>query len=247
MINKNKICYKVHHVGTEERSINVKNAERYFANHFYKLDVESVKISTDDDLKSFLKLNPKFYFSEEALETNAEIGVIASNYKAWEAFLESDYEYLILCEDDIVINEEYFLDLFFKCLEDLPDHSNGFAFGHLKKDKNYYNQKQHDIESNYLCDLFQKQWIICYVLNKDGAKLLYDAININGLTTGSDYYFFDYLYHSRYDVSRKSKEARAYHSIRPELNDPVKQPAFETIIHTGPKINRDIQMRRVDF
>ena len=66
-------------------------------------------MSSFEDYKNFYKNNPKFNINHNGYNLHneqgwryGEIGIWASNWSAWNNFLNSDYDYLILMEDDLV-------------------------------------------------------------------------------------------------------------------------------------------------
>ena len=90
----------------------------------------TVSIKTLDELKAFMLEYPmvnidgkgfdttqagmKKYNKEIANPTGwylSEIGIMASHYVAWKNFLNTEYEYMLLFEDDVYVDDN-FLELF---------------------------------------------------------------------------------------------------------------------------------------
>ena len=110
--------YKVFHIDgvSSDRDLAVKDIKQSLSN-IEELNVSTVNYSNENEIKEFvdkfLEFKPNRNFKV------GELGVWASNYQAWNEFLKSDYDALLLFEDDIKIDDN-FLDGMNEYLNRLP-------------------------------------------------------------------------------------------------------------------------------
>ena len=127
-INKKnmKIAYKMFSSNKDfERTILFGIAEKTFKD-FDCLQTPTVFIKNEEDIKNFILENKDFKFNPEGYNLDSkqgwkfgELGILASNWLAWNNFLKSDYDYLILMEDDLMCNENL-PELISKYIEECP-------------------------------------------------------------------------------------------------------------------------------
>jgi GR25 family glycosyltransferase involved in LPS biosynthesis len=117
------------------------------------------------------------YISDNTTLRLGQIACILSHKKAWEYFLNSNYDYAIFLEDDVVINKKYFELYFDKILNELNNIDfdwlylgrNNLQFKNFYKGKNinkYFYQPDH-------------LGVGChsYLLSKNGARIKINYYN----------------------------------------------------------------------
>jgi GR25 family glycosyltransferase involved in LPS biosynthesis len=116
------------------------------------------------------------------------IAVIASNYTAWKNFLKTDYDYLLLFEDDVLVSKNLvtFLNMY---VSELPEDWDIFSL-YIPDDIKYlYNPLTHDIPNkNYVCKSYTTHCCAAYVISKKGAQKAIDDIEKNGISAPIDWY-----------------------------------------------------------
>ena len=141
----------------------------------------------------FCKENP--YFNVDPLGYNldniqgwkfGEVGIWASNWKAWNLFMESDYDYLILLEDDIKIYDS-FMELLSKYISELPEDWDAFHF-FSPADQHYKYSNTMDVSEN-TCHAYQDWSCACYIVSKKGAQQMIDLSN-RGIRLPLDWFMF---------------------------------------------------------
>jgi GR25 family glycosyltransferase involved in LPS biosynthesis len=190
-----KYRHKVFHtVGVDDRrSELVEKINDYLYLDSLILDTPTFKISNREEYNKFLLDNPDFKPDTNGYELDGfrgwkmgEIGIWASNWTAWNNFLKSEDEYLILMEDDIVHNEE-FLPMINYYLSQLPDDWDIFHAFSPADQFNKYNET-HDIGARDICKAYQDWSCLCYIINKRGAKKL--LLNSDMFNLPLDWYMF---------------------------------------------------------
>ena len=184
-----KLCYKVFHIEGMGDSAAIRSElnykiNNYLNNVFNELDTPTIQIMNqyqyDEFNKTYGLLNPTFEFKY------GELGIWASNLLAMQNFLESDYDVLMLMEDDISYNEN-FVQLLDAYLKDMPEdwdvfsyfcHSNQFSLFN-----NIYNGAR-------IVPAYQDWSMLCYLLNKRGAKKILDSVKETGINMPIDWYIF---------------------------------------------------------
>ena len=129
-----------------------------------------------------------------------EVGIWASNWLAWKSFIESEYDYLILMEDDIVLYENFLPELE-RYMKQLPENFDAFhAF--CPSDQNHKYDLSMDF-SNEVCSSYQDWSAACYVVSRSGAqKMIYFASR--GIKLPLDWFMF------------RQKNLLSVYTIKPE-------------------------------
>jgi GR25 family glycosyltransferase involved in LPS biosynthesis len=211
---KNNICFYVFH--TEEnkknskRNIASKNINDYASNYFKQLNSSTFKIVDDEGIINFLKNNKSFlidpngwdpshrillnsYKKETAKPKGWKYGYIgawASNYSAWKNFLNTDCEYLLLFEDDVVLENNFF-ELMISYLNLLPDDWDVF---HQYAPENLTNKTIKILDGKYpICKPYQSWSNAVYMLSRSGAEKAISEVESNPVFLPSDWFFFKQL------------------------------------------------------
>ena len=182
-----KIAYKLFHLPRDhERNKLVENVHSNLLKKIKILDTDTIKISSYNEYIKF-----KDQYSDFNIDINGynldnlqgwrygEVGIWASNWLAWKNFIDSDYDYLILMEDDIVLYDD-FLSYVESYLKELPDNFDAIHIFCPEDQNNKYNISL-DISKN-ICIAYQDWSAACYIINKNGAnnmlKLASQGINL---------------------------------------------------------------------
>lgn len=202
---KPKACFKIFHIDEDtpimqKRNILVKRATEKLKENFTEFDTPTFIMRNTDDISKFykdanVKIDPKGF--EGTGWKPGELGIWASNLTAWENFVESDYEYIILMEDDIVLGKDFNKKLI-NYIDELPNDWDVFtAFipssGNVRYGK---NKKELFIGKENVCKVYQSWSCLCYVVSKSGAKKLLNEIK-KPVSSPIDHYLF---YHKDIDV-----------------------------------------------
>jgi GR25 family glycosyltransferase involved in LPS biosynthesis len=189
-----KICYTVFHIDKPDKSSSdyvrehcVKKIREYVT--FDNLDSPTISIKTLDEVKSFLSSNPSFildpkgfdpeykrkehYYNKEEASSKgwqlSTIGIWASSYTAYKNFLQSDYDYLLIFEDDILVKDN-FMKTFLSYLKELP--TSWDVFYHFNPE---VNVKVREVISENICRPNQIWSNACYVVSRQGAKKIVES------------------------------------------------------------------------
>jgi hypothetical protein len=117
-----------------------------------------------------------------------EVGIWASNYLAWKTLVESEYDFAVILEDDLVI-EPIFFDVLTKAIFDLP--KNWDVYFHYIENL----QNKTVLKPIHNTKFFQPSKCIshaAYVISKQGAKKAINEIE-NGLSINfpCDWFFLN--------------------------------------------------------
>lgn len=219
-----RYAHKVFHLDEHiEREELYKSINNYISQYSSELDVPTIKISCKKDLENYYKNSSIRFTNEGYYEKNifgwkyGELGIWASNVNAYKKFLETDLDYLILMEDDIVYIDGFFENLILY-MSQLPDAWDAFF---------YYNPSHYDdevcfspIDTNPLpsvvsglslnnsdiCEVYQNWSMLCYIINRRSAKKILDDVTVNPINLPLDHYFLrQRKKYNSYTIAKKSK------------------------------------------
>lgn len=177
-----KFAHKVFHIDSDsERDWLVKNINIYLSNYSTELDTPTIQIRSHEDLLSYYEHNKDFNMDPNGYSLDGvqgwkygELGIWASNYTAWKNFLKTDYDYLILMEDDIVFNNNFF-DLLKNYILELPEDWDFFSFFAPADQYHKYGMSKSYGENTSF--LYQDWSCLCYVLTRKGAQRSLDIMS----------------------------------------------------------------------
>jgi len=191
-----KIIYNVFHLDRSlQRQKYVEAIHSCLGSHYEKLVTPTISISNQDEVTAFLTENPEFKLdgngSSDPTGTQGwmfgEIGIWASNYFAWKNFLETDADFLILVEDDLILSKR-FIEIFNIYLSQLPEDWDMFTAyvppGHYAA----YNET-HDVGIELLCKAYQDWSLAFYVINRQSAEKLLQSVS-EGVVYPPDWHFY---------------------------------------------------------
>lgn len=191
--NTANICYKIFHLPVVSSANPVRRRaflklDKFLQKHLHKLETSAVHIGTQEDYFNFnekhglLKPNGMFKWGE--------LGIWASNLLAYQNFLETDYEYLLLVEDDILVeNNEKFLHLLKNYLSLLPKDCEIFSFYAPENQFHRFHQKGFPGDEPVV-PAFQDWSMLCYVIHRKTALKILNDVSLNGFRDPIDHYIF---------------------------------------------------------
>ena len=174
-------CFNIFHdeentQSTSKRSKLVSDAKNQLIKDFDQLETPTFIMKSPEDVKSFyskekMKIYPLGHFKTGWKP--GELGIWASNYTAWKNFLKTDYDYVILMEDDIVLTDNFNSKLV-SYLDELPDNWDIFTayiptFGNIRYEK---RKNELLIGKENVCKVYQSWSCLCYVVSRSGAERL---------------------------------------------------------------------------
>jgi GR25 family glycosyltransferase involved in LPS biosynthesis len=188
-----KIAYKMFHIeGNESRKKNVDIANKVFRDFDY-FDTPTYKISNNIELIEFVRRNKSFYFDQDGYNLDnkqgwryGELGIWASNWTAWNNFAESDYDYLVLMEDDLVC-QEGLAQVIVNYIQEVPNDFDAL-FMFVPADQMHKYDKTRDISTN-ITGAYQDWSCACYIVNKNTIRDMIDIAN-GGFSLPLDWFMF---------------------------------------------------------
>jgi GR25 family glycosyltransferase involved in LPS biosynthesis len=190
-----KFCHKVFHLDKDtDRSVYVKDINTYLRDHSKELYTPTIGISSQEEYNNFIIENHDFPIDPLGYNLDnvqgwkyGEIGIWASNFLAYKNFLNTDFDYLILMEDDILFDESYMPRLI-DYMSELPEDWDLFSY-FVPKDQKIKYQNHHDIERDNVCLSYQDWSMLCYVINKKSASKILNMMQ-SGFNLPLDWYFY---------------------------------------------------------
>lgn len=184
-----KICYNIFHIeGLGDSSgLRKKLSDKVVLaldGKVDRLNTNPVLINSqelyDDFINNVFNLKPKIKFKL------GEVGVWASNIVAINKFIESEYDVLMLMEDDIEINSNFY-ELLSEYLQSIPEDWDIFSyFVH----PNQFPRYNYSNGKDELVLAYQDWSMLCWLLTKSAAKKIIDDVDQNGIDMPIDWYIF---------------------------------------------------------
>jgi GR25 family glycosyltransferase involved in LPS biosynthesis len=189
-----KFTHKVFHLeGDESRDYYVNSINEYLSSYSKLLVTPTIRISNQEHYDAFLQSNPDFIPDPYGYSLNGEqgwrfgeIGIWASNWTAWNNFLKSDADYLILMEDDITYSS-IFMEIIINYMAQLPE---GWDIFHAFSPADQFGKYtgSHDFGADDVCIAYQDWSCLCYIITKNAARKMIDHSNMFNLPL--DWYMF---------------------------------------------------------
>ena len=199
----NIICYYINLDRRSDRLNLIQNELKHFDNLF---KCEKIKALDAKDLKLQIFINRNIIQPNPRWEGNkfktGHLACIESHLNSWKKFLTTKYQYLLLLEDDIIINKSYFDEMFPKIMDKI----NIINFDWLYLGRQCLGYKRF-YKGNLINDIFYKPMYYgtgnhSYILSRDGATNL-----INYLEKPKSIGYIKYKYPSwpldRWDIHEK--------------------------------------------
>jgi GR25 family glycosyltransferase involved in LPS biosynthesis len=189
----NQIGYKIFHLPDSNRHGLYKVSSGYLSKYLDEIYTPTIKISSLNEYFAFKKENKDFNIDPNGYNLDdkqgwkfGEIGIWASNYTAMKNFLKTDKEYLMLLEDDVLIDEGFINNLP-SLMEDLPDGWDMFScFAPENQSHKYTYSSNHGL----ICPAYQDWSMLCYILNKRSVKMILDHIQFEPISLPIDWFYF---------------------------------------------------------
>ena len=232
-------CYEVFHTDTGNKLRN----ESYDGiikgvSFIPRLGSPTMYLNTLDKVENFVNLYPEFKFNtvedycqpgETFPPSAGVIGVWASNYKAYKRFLESDYDTLMLFEDDILLSAN-FQTVLNTYVSELPVDWDFFSF-FVPDDSLFAFNSSHEIGAENVCISYQQWSCAGYMVSREGARKAVEDVESRGINCPVDWYIFNF----RMKQEENQQRFNTY-TLKPGKYRPIKflQGAFEySQIHKG--------------
>jgi GR25 family glycosyltransferase involved in LPS biosynthesis len=157
------------------------------------------------------------------------VGVWASNYEAYKAFLETDKEYLIIFEDDVVLSKN-FLAVLETYLIELPYDWDFFSF-FVPDDSLFAYNQSHDIGQLFVCRSYQQWSCAGYVVSRQGAENVLRKVRNQGASAPIDWFIFNFRM-----KKEENQPVFETYTLKPHVYKPIKfllEAAQYSQIHNG--------------
>lgn len=184
-----KTAFTIFHLENNEREELYQFSRKVLLEHFDELDSPTIYFKDSSDLEAFYGQNDIVFNRGGFYGTGwqlGEIGLWAGNYVALQNFINSDYDHLLLVEDDTIIDHEFVKNLE-KPLSELPDDWDIFFIFTQEHEKTAQialkEQGADDFMSKIIPDksfiskAFQRISTGCYLVNKESSRKILDLAN----------------------------------------------------------------------
>lgn len=194
-------CYEVFHTDTGNNLRNKSYEEIVEALSFLpRLGSPTMYLNTADKAEEFVNRTPGFNVNtvhdycqpgETFPPSAGVIGVWASNYLAYKKFLESDYDTLIIFEDDILVSKN-FEEIVTMYMQELMPIWDFFSFFVPDDSLFAYNEAAHDIGEEFTCRSYQQWSCAGYAVSRKGAQRAVEDVESRGINCPIDWYIFNF-------------------------------------------------------
>ena len=233
-------CFEVFHTDTG----NVLRDESYEgilrgASFLPRLGSPTMYLNTVDKVENFLNTRPEFKVNtvedycqrgETFPPSAGVVGVWASNYLAYKKFLESDYNTLVLFEDDILLSKN-FKAVVETYMCELPSDWDFFSFFVPDDSLFAYNENTHTIGAKNVCVSYQQWSCAGYAVSKRGAEKAIKDVESKGISCPVDWYIFNF----RMKQEESQLQFNTF-TVKPDAYRPIrflKEAAQISQIHQG--------------
>jgi GR25 family glycosyltransferase involved in LPS biosynthesis len=189
-----KFAHKVFHIESDsDREWLVESINIYLEKYSTPLDTPTIQIRSHEDLLNYYNNNKDFYIDPNGYSLDGkqgwkygELGIWASNYTAWKNFLKTDFDSLILMEDDITFNDNFF-PILEKYIAELPEDWDIFSF--FVPFDQYHKYALHKSYGENTSLIYQDWSCLCYVLSRKGAQKSLDIMR-QGVSLPLDWFYY---------------------------------------------------------
>lgn len=215
------IAYQVFHVdgASPERDACYADIRKIFGDAHH-LDAETFIIRTREDYLRHQATHPNFVVAEIAdhgingqpwPKIWGQTGIWASTVLAYEKFLQTEHDHLLVFEDDVVLLPD-FTDRLLRIMQELPEDYDFFSVFVPWDTVCRYRPEWHDIAGkNSISVAFQDWSCAVYVVSRKGARRVLDDVALRGIDRPIDWYMFNY-HHRNFPPMRFQS-----YSLRPEV------------------------------
>lgn len=206
-IYKNNYEIKYHTISINDERKENKDLIDFVLNNKNKINIESLNAKNEKDLDKFYKDNPEFKFGWNGFKLG-EIGNFGSHYNAWKYLINSNFENIIIFEDDCLIDEK-FIEYYKTYMPNVPKDYDVFS---IYIDANQYPRYESKHYINEYISLGYQDWsTLCYVVSKKGAEKLCNYLKDFGMDRPTDWFIFRGGHEGKFNV----------YSLNPETKVPV--------------------------
>jgi GR25 family glycosyltransferase involved in LPS biosynthesis len=165
-----------------------------------RLGSPTIYLNTLKKAEEFKSKNPKFITNtvedycqpgENWPSSVGSIGVWASTYFAFKSFLETEYDCLIIFEDDVALSKNI-KSILTKYTNELPTNWDFFSFYCPDDSLFAYNPTYHDIGKENICISYQQWSSAGYIVTRQGAQKAIADIESRGINAPIDWYIFNF-------------------------------------------------------
>lgn len=231
-----KVCYQIHHLALN-RTNTVSANRTILDQNIDDLNLKTVYINNKNSLDEALS---EVDFNLNVNETMGklkyqEIGLWYSNFKALKNFISTDYDYIILIEDDVQIDNNFY-SLLNNYFPQIPSDMDCFVVFNPKNIfynsgyENLNNPAQYYTEFNDIWIAHQTWSTGALMFNKSGAQKVLNYIN-NGIGLKYDEFIFGQGF-SQYDPLSNKRALNVY-SLSKDAQPLSELKLYNTIIQTG--------------
>jgi len=149
-------------------------------------EMETIVCDARKEYPDCISKYPQYKHIFDSITNLGLIGLWISNLNAFYQFLDSDYDNLLILEDDVQLVDD-FKSIFKNCLEELPEDTGVFSIGYRDIYTNFYTTENIIPDKKYICNMFQTgdSWGIVYRKNFV-RDMLHDIIKYKILGGFSD-------------------------------------------------------------
>ncbi len=194
---RRKIAFGIFHLRESKdlyRNLNVEKLKARINRTWFDLQIETIEITQESDLGRHSELR-EIRFSKLGYEYGGERGwkfgelsIWIGNVLAWRKFLESKFEFLILFEDDAIL-EENFAGLIHKILITAPKDWDVISLFTPETEVSKF--KSIELIHQNLVPVYQDWSCLSYVVSKKGAQnLLSSLLHQNEIELPIDWYLW---------------------------------------------------------
>jgi GR25 family glycosyltransferase involved in LPS biosynthesis len=258
VLNKNTLCFKVFHIESKtyqsfSRAKLKKELDSMMSTFATELDTPTINIYSEYTLLSFYKDNDDIAIDPKGMQVApewdvsryigwrfGELGIYASNLTAWKNFLDSDFEYAVLMEDDFQINDK-FQNYLNEYMQELPDDWEVLSM-HINPNENNRFNEHYDIGQPNVCKTYHRLSMACYVINKRFVRKALELIK-TPITEPFDVYVLNepYKFNSYSIKPSKPKGCRclgAYHMFKSTFQERDARQDLTTIFQRSDKADK---------
>lgn len=213
-------------ISLEKDILRRKNLKRIFPKNYCNMIIINAINGKKIPAEEFFVYSNQFYKNNKKLISPSEVGCTLSHIKAYKEFLETNEEYCLIIEDDIIGNDSDISKIENIILNNRPKGIILFG-GQEGVPKDYWNYVLAKQNKNlYLISDFSKKFLFgayCYVINRSVAEELIEmhnksfnfADNWGDLIKMNNMYFFNLIKHPENFIdSNINNERKLVYSIQ---------------------------------
>jgi hypothetical protein len=176
------------------RNLNVEKLKTLMNGTWFDLQIDTIEITGENDLERYLGIR-ELRFSKSGYEYGGERGwkfgelsIWIGHVLAWTKFLESKFEYLILFEDDAIL-EHNFAGIIHEILRSAPKDWDVISL--FTPESEFHRFKSQNLIHKTLVPVYQDWSALSYAISKKGAQnLLNSLLHSNDINLPIDWYLW---------------------------------------------------------